>query len=95
VIKLSADGVDHAEIAARFRRSPAYVDRVLRWAQLPGRTGLRAPSLLSAMERRVLDMRAAGLDHAEIGHRFRRGEGHIRRVEGLAHFKLAHDLLGS
>jgi hypothetical protein len=96
VIDLAAMGMDVHEIAERFRRSASHIERVLEWARLPGRTGKRPDrGLLSPMERRVLDLRAAGFDHATIGARFRRGGDHIRRVEGIAHFKLAHDLLGA
>lgn len=96
VLDLTADGLDSSEIATRFRRSPSHIERVLAWAQLPGRTGRRPdPGILSPMERRVLDLRADGLDHEAIALRFRRGRDHIRRVEGIAHFKLAHQLLGA
>jgi DNA-binding CsgD family transcriptional regulator len=95
VIDLAASGLASDEIGQRFRRSPGHIERIMEWARLPGRTGRRAErSLLSPMERRVLDLRADGHDHAAIGERFRRGADHIRRVEGIAHFKLAHELLG-
>jgi DNA-binding CsgD family transcriptional regulator len=95
VIDLTERGLDSAEIGERFRRSAAHIERVILWSRLPGRTGRRDRGLLSPMERRVLDLRAAGLDHAAIAARFRRGSDHIRRVEGIAHFKLAHHLLGA
>jgi hypothetical protein len=39
-------------------------------------------------------MRDQGLSHEEIGKRFRRSPGHIRRVEGMAHYRMALELLG-
>jgi len=36
------------------------------------------------LERRVLDMRQAGLDDAEIGRRFRRSPEHIGRIAEMA-----------
>lgn len=94
MIDLVESGIGAEEIGERFRRSAAHIERVIQWTRLPGRTGRRPDrGLLSPMERRVLDLRANGLDHAAIAHRFRRGSDHIRRIEGIAHFKLAHDLL--
>lgn len=94
VIQLEASGLDHAEIARRFRRSPEHIRRISQWARLPGRkrhdttrNGLRP------IERRILHLRSRGLDHVEIGHLFRRGPDHVRRVEGLALYKKAMRLL--
>ena len=35
VLRLVADGVDHIEIARRFRRQPDFVDRVIEYAGMP------------------------------------------------------------
>jgi hypothetical protein len=89
VQRLVADGVDHGEIARRFRRRPDFVERVIAFTAMP-RTGVqRAMSPLRPVERRILKWRASGVAHAEIGHRFRRSADHIRRVEQLATYKLA------
>ena len=67
------------------------MQRIIAWTEIPRsgppRRGTRA------LDRRVLDLRAAGETHAEIAHRFRRTPSFIRRVEGLAHFRIARDLL--
>ena len=89
VLRLVADGVDHIEIARRFRRQPDFVDRVIEYAGMP-RTGIRPTGdALRPVERRILKWRASGAAHADIGRRFHRSAGHIRRVEQLAAYKLA------
>lgn len=96
IVQLAADGVTSEEIARRFRRSPAHIVRVLELARLPGRTRQSSErDGLRAVERRVLRMRHAGLDHAEIGRRFRRSAAHVRRIEGMAHYKMSLRLLGA
>jgi DNA-binding CsgD family transcriptional regulator len=89
---MTAAGLDHSQIAERIRRSPAHVERVIGWSQIPRS---RPPTRRSprAVERRVLDLRSAGESHAEIASRFKRSERSIRQIEGLAHFRLAMDLL--
>ena len=96
ILLLAHEGVDREEIARRFKSSPQHIDRVIAWTKLPGRATSPpdAPRILRPVERRILKMRADGMAHDEIGRRFRRSPGHIRRVEGLAHFKLALQLLG-
>ena len=96
VMQLAADGVSTDEIGRRFKRSGAHISRVLKMANLPGRTARSSDrDGLRAIERRVLRMRSAGMDHAEIGKRFKRSAAHMRRIEGLAHYKLSRRLLGS
>lgn len=96
ILELDAAGIDHAEIARRFRRSPAHVARIIAWTQLPQREARSAMSgELRPIERRILKLRASGMNHEEIGERFRRGSAHIRRVEGLAHYKKALRLLAA
>ena len=92
-MKLEAAGFEHDEIARRFNRSPDHIGRILDWAKLPGRKSEPHDSTLRPLERRVLHLRGKGLDHAEIGRRFRRSPEHMRRIEGLALYKMAKDLL--
>ena len=89
VLRLVADGVDHSEIARRFRRRPEFVDRVISYAGMPRSGGESAGDLLRPVERRILKWRADGAEHADIGRRFNRSAGHIRRIEELAIYKLA------
>ena len=92
ILAMRAAGLDPETIGRRLRRSGAQVERIIAWTEIPRsgppRRGTRA------FDRRVLRLRAAGESHAEIADRFRRSPDFIRRVEGLAHFRLARDLLG-
>ncbi|HEU4895181.1 MAG TPA: hypothetical protein VFT85_05040 [Acidimicrobiia bacterium] len=92
VLEMQESGVPVEEIAARFNRSPQFVERMLNWIEIP-RSGSVSERSLTARQRRVLDMRGEGQSHAEIAMRFRRGERYIRQVEGLAHFKESQRLL--
>ena len=93
VIKLQKAGVERAEIARRLRRSADHIGRIAEFASLPGRAPQDRQTALRPLERRVLHLRGEGLDHAEIGRRFRRSPEHMRRVEGLALYKMARSLL--
>ena len=85
-------GLGHAEIGRRIASSPEHVARILEWVDIPrSKTAYRAPE---ALERRILDMRSEGEDHASIAAKFGRSERFIRQVEGLAHYRLARELLG-
>ena len=89
VLRLVANGVDHIEIARRFRRQPEFVDRVIAYAEMPRISVQPAGDALRPLERRILKWRASGAAHADIGRRFHRSAGHIRRIEQLATYKLA------
>jgi DNA-binding CsgD family transcriptional regulator len=89
VLRLVADGVDHIEIARRFRRRPDYVDRVITYAGMPRSNVPPAGDMLRPVERRILKWLESGAAHADIGRRFHRSAGHIRRIEELATYKLA------
>lgn len=92
VLDLHEEGVSVDEIAARFNKSPEFVDRLLTWTDIP-RNGTDNGRELNPIERRVLDMRAEGQSRAEIAEKFRKTERYIRQVEGLAHFKEGQRLL--
>lgn len=92
VLAMRDEGLDSVEIGRRINRSAGHVDRMIRWAAIP-RANPPTRRTPRAIERRVLALRAAGETHEQIGDRFRRSAGFIRRVEGWAHFRLAHELL--
>jgi len=86
-------GMSSNQISLTLRRSPEHVERMLSYAELPGRQGRPRPSGLRPLERRVLHWRQQGLDHTEIGRRFKKSASYIRRVEGLAHLRQGWQLL--
>lgn len=88
ILRLVDEGVDRAEIARRFNRSPQFVTRVVEFTRLPRAGGVPQTAALRPVERRILRWRAGGADHADIGRRFHRSPGHIERVEQLAQYKL-------
>lgn len=92
VLAMRDGGVEIEEIARRIDRSPGHVERVIEWTGIPrtGRAQRRSPT---AIERRVLALRAHGESHDEIGERFRRSPKYIRQVEGLAHYTRGLELL--
>ena len=92
VLRLRSEGVSTVEIGRRFRRSPAHIERVIEYAELPHRRGIERPGL-RPIERRVLAWRAAGMDHQELALKFKRSAGHMRKIEGLAHLRKARELL--
>lgn len=93
VLKLEDAGIDREEIARRFKRSPDHIARIADLARLPDRSPQEHATVLRPLERRVLHLRGEGLDHAEIGRRFRRSPDHVRRIEGFALYKMARELL--
>lgn len=92
VFAMREQGLDYGDIAHRIRRSPEHVQRILQWIEIP-RSGPPRRRNPRAIESRVLALRAAGETHEQIGRRFRRSAAFIRQVEGLAHYKLAVNLL--
>ena len=89
IVRLLEEGLDEAEIADRFRRSPDWVLRVASMARMPRTQALPVrEDVLRPLERRVLRWRSDGAVYAEIGPRFRRSPGFVQRVEALAHYKL-------
>lgn len=89
VLRLSESGLDDAEIARRFRRSPEWVERVRSLAALHDFHGPSPQGdILRPLERRLLRWRDQGLSHEDLGPRFRRSPSFLARVEQLAHYKL-------
>jgi DNA-binding CsgD family transcriptional regulator len=89
ILHLLEEGLDEAEIADRFRRSPDWVLRVASMARMPRTQAVPLrEEVLRPLERRVLRWRSDGALYAEIGDRFRRSAGFVQRVEALAHYKL-------
>ncbi len=93
VLAMQQAGTPLHEIATAFRRSPDHIERVLAWTAIP-RRGPAPRRKARALENRVMAMRTAGLGYDEIAPMFRASPGFIRRVEGLAHFRKARELLG-
>lgn len=86
VLKMRGEGTPVEEIAARFKKSPEFIERVVEWTQIP-RGAQERTSGLSPLERRVLALRHQGEDTENIARRFKRTERFIRQVEGLAHYR--------
>lgn len=89
VLRLSEEGIDHGEIARRFRHSPEFIARVIDFARLPGRGHRDRNQGLRPVERRILAWRQQGADHSDIAPRFGRSPDFVERVERLAHYKLS------
>ena len=88
VLQLEALGVERAEIARRFQRSPEFIGRLVDLARLPLRNAPEHDGQLRPLERRILAWREQGADYEEIGPRFRRSPDFVRRVEDIANYKL-------
>jgi DNA-binding CsgD family transcriptional regulator len=92
ILALRAEGMTTDEIARRFNRSASRIEQIITWTEIP-RSRPPAERFPRAIERRVLALRSQGESHERIGERFGRSARFIRQVEGLAHFRLARDLL--
>ena len=92
VLHMRLSGLSIDEIGRRTRRSPASVERLIAWTEIP-RSGPPPKRTPRAIEARVLALRAGGETHEQIGQRFRRSARFIRQVEGLAHYRIGLDLL--
>lgn len=80
-------GHDPGEIAARFRRSPEFIDRVSVLARLPREAMARRESGLRPLERRIMRWREDGASFEAIGARFRRSPQFIERVVSMAQLR--------
>ncbi len=86
------DGVHIDEIARRLVRSPAHVERVIAWTDIP-RSGQRARTVPTAMQRAVFRLRSEGEGYDQIARRFKKNPRYIRQIEGLGHYTQGLDLL--
>jgi len=93
VRKLEEAGMTNEQIAKLFKRSPEHIARISSYSTLENRSYEPRHTALRPLERRVLHLRGEGLDHEEIGRRFRRSPQHMRRVEGFALYKMARELI--
>jgi len=94
VLRLESQGLDPDEIGRRFKRSGDHIRRISSYAKLPDRGPFTGDAgELRPLERRIIHWRAEGLDYNEIGDRFRRSGDHIRRIEGMALYKMSRRLL--
>lgn len=93
VLRLRDQGLPITEIADRFRRSPAHIERVIEYTTLPQRSGLPDRPGLRPIEKRVLAWRAAGVGHEELAARFKRSASHMRKIEGMAYLQKSRELL--
>jgi DNA-binding CsgD family transcriptional regulator len=91
VLALADQGVDDAEIARRFRRSPEFVARVRRLTEIPRAPARPRPHTerLRPLERRIMRWYALGADDESLAPRFRRSPDFIGRVGDLARYKLS------
>ncbi len=77
------DGLAHAEIGRRIKKSPAHVERIIEWTDIP-RTRPAPRRYGEAFENRIIALRANGESYERIAKRFRHSSGFIARVERLA-----------
>jgi hypothetical protein len=93
VMRWADAGLGDAEIGRRFGRGERWTAQVRRLAELDRPLATAGDDgdgdRLRPLERRVLRLRAQGVDHDELSVRFRRSPEHMARVEEYAHYKLA------
>lgn len=100
ILAMATRGLEHTEIAVKFRRSPRYVRQVLEIAKLRESSAFlsasrgeapRAPRwgsvggrALTPRQRVVVKWRDRGASYAEIASRLRRSPSYVKRIESLA-----------
>jgi hypothetical protein len=92
VLHWAETGLDDAEIGRRFGRGERWTAQVRHLATVARAepdAGIGDDDPLRPLERRLLRWRELGVDHHELGPRFRRSPDFLARVEELAHYKLA------
>lgn len=92
VLAMRAEGQSLEQIGTAFRRSPDHIGRIIEWSTIP-RVGPPLNRKPRALENRVLSFRGSGVSHSEIADRFNKSPEFIRRVEGMAHYRRALELL--
>ena len=86
---MEADGVELSEMAARVRRRPGTVRRLLEHGDRLGSTSHAAPNdPLRPIERVVIDAIGDGQNYGMIASRFGRSGRQTRRIAVYARFKL-------
>ena len=89
ILRQVAAGDDVTEIGRRLHRSPEFVQRVIEFTDIERETPEPAKAeILRPVERRVLALRADGVDYDDLGAKFHRSPAHVERIEQLAHVKL-------
>ncbi len=83
VLAMSEAGLDSTEIGRRLKRSPAHIERIIDWTDIP-RSSPAPQRYGKALERRILALRAEGETYDRIAERFRQSSGFIARVERFA-----------
>jgi len=76
-------GHDLREIAARFRRSPEFIDRVLTMARIDRAPAVDGDRGQRPLERRILRWRERGASFDDIAARFNRSPAFVERVVGF------------
>ena len=94
VVRMREAGDSVETVARKFRKSPDFIERVLRMIEIPrsGEARRRQPTPLQNV---VLALRAKGESHESIARRFRKSDRFIRQVEGHARFQQGIDLLSA
>lgn len=92
VLAMRSAGLSVEEIAERICRSPGFVERLMKWIDIP-RNGPPQRLVPPAIERRIVTLRVSGETHEMIATRFGRSARFIRQVEGLTYMRHGLDIL--
>ncbi len=87
MLALTETGHDLGEIAARFRRSPEFIGRVLALADLDRPSGAARNTGPRPLERRILRWRERGASFDDIATRFNRSPAFVERVVGVTRLR--------